>query len=406
MISIIIPIIRREKADRCIQMIKENAGIPESDYEIVTAEDTKRIGCPRMVKKLVKKAKYDYICFIGDDALPQTDFLKNAIKAMMYLPKNKGLVGFNDFTGRNLATHWLCHKDLLPDLGGEFFHTGYIHCFCDNELMARCHDMGKYLYAYDAVIKHDHPSITGNKKDAEDRDYKRVYSDYVFTKDAKLFNDRLRNNWETPDPVKKEKPPIKILIGVPCGTMIHGAMAMDLVAMVTKTMLSGYHVAVVKQEGSIIEVSRNEMIETALAFGADYLFTVDSDMRFPPDTLLTLIAHNKSVVCCDASRRRSPFTSVVKTYDGNRIDYHKEELPELLKLKDGTSACTLIKTEVFKKLEPPYYAVEWEGKSFLGEDYYFTRKLRKAGIMVWCDTKLSLQIGHIGEKTYFINKED
>ena len=58
-ISIIIPVVRPEKAKRCIEAIKKHIGI--SNYEIIDEEDTDRIGCPKMVKRLVKKTKYDKV---------------------------------------------------------------------------------------------------------------------------------------------------------------------------------------------------------------------------------------------------------------------------------------------------------------------------------------------------------
>jgi hypothetical protein len=405
-VSIIIPVIRKEKAERCKDLIIKNVGIPSGFYEIILSEDTKRIGCPKMVKWMVKQAKYDYICFLGDDAIPQPYFLKNALKAMSFIDNEVGLVSFNDLTNRQLATHWLAHKDLLPMLDGEFFHTGYTHCFCDNELMSRCQQLERYIFAYDAIVQHDHPLLKG--EEVEDPDIKRVYAEHVFKADQALFMARMRNSWKTPGKKKENKKPTVILIGIPSGRTIHATTAMSLVAMATETMIrKNVRIAVVNQQSSLIEIGRCHLAETALELKADYLFTVDSDMVFPKNTLIRLLKHNKAVVCCDASRRMPPFTSVVKGLDGNLLDYDKD-LPELVELSCGTSACQLTKVSVFEKIKRPFYDVQWskDGKSFTGEDYYFTKKLRKAGVKTWCDTIMSLRIGHIGEKEYYINQDD
>lgn len=182
MISIIIPVIREEKALRCIKLIRENAGI--ENYEIVTDTDTDRIGCPKMVKKLVSQCKGDMICFLGDDTLPQPNFLREASRVMHFFKDNWGLVGLNDLTGRQLPTHWLGHTRLLEHLDGEFFHTGYKHCYCDNELWDRCKDMNRYLWAEGAVVKHDHPIFTHEEPDA---DYIRVYSSEYMNHDRELY---------------------------------------------------------------------------------------------------------------------------------------------------------------------------------------------------------------------------
>jgi GT2 family glycosyltransferase len=199
LISIIIPVIRPKKALRCIEAIKENSGISSELYEIVTEEDSDRVGAPIMVKRLTDKARGDLICFLGDDTIPQKDFLKNAIKAMGTLPDGWGMVGFDDnIRPRDTikaATHWLADKRLLLFLDGEFFHTGYKHCWCDNELCIRATELGRYVFCEEAYIYHDHP-IVNHKSD--DPDYRRVYSQDWLAHDVILFRKRRRNNWKTP----------------------------------------------------------------------------------------------------------------------------------------------------------------------------------------------------------------
>lgn len=175
-------------------MIEQNSGIELSQIEILKKEDTNRNGCPKTLKELVKKSKGEIVCFLGDDTLPQKDFLKNSLDAMNNFKDNWGLIGFNDLSGRNLPLHWLGHKKLLKYLDGEFFHTGYKHCYCDNELWDRCADMGRYLYCLNAIVKHDHPLFTGKEAD---EDYKRVYSQEYMQHDKELYLKRKANNWRS-----------------------------------------------------------------------------------------------------------------------------------------------------------------------------------------------------------------
>jgi hypothetical protein len=53
----------------------------------------------------------------------------------------------------------MASRSLLPKLGGEFFHTGYSHVGCDNELTARCMKMGKYAWAEEVLVEHRHPAL-------------------------------------------------------------------------------------------------------------------------------------------------------------------------------------------------------------------------------------------------------
>jgi len=191
MISICIPFIRPQNMLSLINKIRKNSGI--ADIEILAEEDKDRIGCPKMLKKLVDKSKGDYICFIGDDTDPQKDFLLNAFIDVYYFTNESGLVGLNDKTGRTLPTHWLASRDMLDSLGGEFFHTGYQHCFCDRELMDRAIEQNKFYYSPSSIVLHNHPLLDTNVE--PDKDYKRVYSKEVFNSDRSLYYKRKRNGW-------------------------------------------------------------------------------------------------------------------------------------------------------------------------------------------------------------------
>ena len=197
MISIIIPIIRPEKAARCIKSAKETAGLPECEYEFVTEEDKDRIGCPKMVRKLTKKASGSLICFLGDDTIPQESFLMHALVDMAGLPDGWGLVGIDDqirLKDRIKApAHWLADKRLLPYLDGDFFHTGYRHCYCDNELADRCAAIGRYKFSERSFVYHDHVIMDA---DNDDKDYQRVYNNDNLIHDLMLYRHRRTNNWK------------------------------------------------------------------------------------------------------------------------------------------------------------------------------------------------------------------
>jgi GT2 family glycosyltransferase len=197
MISIIIPFIRPDKVVRCCNAIIENSGMPRAEYEIVTEEDVDRIGAPKMVKRLVAKSKGQMICYLGDDTIPQKDFLKNALEAMETLPDGWGLVGLDDnirLKGTvKAAAHWLADKRLLPFLDGEFFHTGYKHCWCDNELTVRATELGRYIFCEEAYIYHDH--VIANPKN-DDVHYRRAYSQDWQIHDCVLFRKRRANGWQ------------------------------------------------------------------------------------------------------------------------------------------------------------------------------------------------------------------
>lgn len=138
-----------------------------------------------MLKRLVDKAKYDWVVFIGDDTLPQKGCIDNAFK---YAQENSLLVvGFNDFHGQK-GTHWIANKSLLDFLENqEFFYTGYIHNYCDDELRVRAEKIGAYGWCEDAHIVHNHPAFATALLDET---YKKQTDQDNWKYDRELFNKR------------------------------------------------------------------------------------------------------------------------------------------------------------------------------------------------------------------------
>jgi tetratricopeptide (TPR) repeat protein/glycosyltransferase involved in cell wall biosynthesis len=170
LVSIIIPTLgREEQLQRLINLIETNAGWPL--YEVLVEVDDwppNNQGVPRLVQRGVARARGELIMYLGTDCEPQRGFLLEAVHAMLrHFPAYDGLIGLNDgiYTSGQVATHWLAGKALLPLLDGEFFHTGYHHVGCDNELTARCRKLRRYVWCEQARINHQHFSVTGKELD-------------------------------------------------------------------------------------------------------------------------------------------------------------------------------------------------------------------------------------------------
>jgi glycosyltransferase involved in cell wall biosynthesis len=190
-VSIVIPTLGRpEKLDRCIKSIFDNSGYPDDRFEVVPEYDNfeDRQGAPKTLKKGVARAKGELIMFLGNDTVPQQNFLIEAVNRMIEVfPEQDGLIGLNDeyFEG-DQAAHWLASKKLLPFLGGEFFHTGYHHVCCDNELIERCKTIKKYAWAEKSKLFHDHPILGGPPDDV----YIMAYNTMREAEDHELYKKR------------------------------------------------------------------------------------------------------------------------------------------------------------------------------------------------------------------------
>jgi hypothetical protein len=183
MISVIIPTIRPEGCKRCIDALRVGTSAAIwGDLEIIREHDAERIGVCKMVNRLVRKAKGEWICYLGDDTIPQYRMLDRAMDHAMSVPC---LISINDQYNANglPPTHWLVHRDLLPMVSncGQWFSEEYKHVFCDHELGDICREIGRFVFAPDARLIHDHPLVTGAAWDeAYTRAYKIVYDgDYL-----------------------------------------------------------------------------------------------------------------------------------------------------------------------------------------------------------------------------------
>jgi hypothetical protein len=117
---------------------------------------------------------------------------------------------------------------------------------------------------------------------------------------------------------------------------------------------------------------------------------VDDDTLIPRNALVQLIHHKADIVGGFYYRKYLPLESVgmfenadgvpsiLENYTIGDIIHNTLVLP---------SGCTLIRTEVFKKMEYPYYrTITVSGRATLTEDTYLCQKLRDIGVDVITDT--------------------
>jgi glycosyltransferase involved in cell wall biosynthesis len=191
---------------------------------------------------------------------------------------------------------------------------------------------------------------------------------------------------------------MKIVIAIPSGTMVHADFALSL-ASLAKATPKEIGVAFLSVKSSNICLSRNQAVAQAQRGEADYLLFLDSDMSFPPDLLVRLLAGAQAtkaeVVGCNYVMRKPPFRSLVYG-----LTPAVQGLVEVAKLPTGAM---LVDLKAFEKLKRPYfrfpYQEEAEGvePSLGGEDYYFCDAVRAAGGRIFMDTDLSLQLTHWGD---------
>lgn len=149
--------------------------------------------------------------------------------------------------------------------------------------------------------------------------------------------------------------------------------------------------------GTWLPQVRHRTIVAALNAGCDYLLFLDNDMRFPPETLLKMLDHERLVVACNYTARHVPFPPVAVNLRGERVftDYESSGLEEVGSIGMGVM---LVAAPILRSISPPWFMLGWdpERQDYKGEDTYFCKKLREAGASIWLDHDLSHDVTHLG----------
>lgn len=176
-----------------------------------------------------------------------------------------------------------------------------------------------------------------------------------------------------------------------------------------------------------IDTNRCRFVEDSVEAGADYLFFMDMDQTFPPNTIELLfesISDERPVVSGMYFLKQEPYSPVMGRY----VDWDDEMLPykdQFDKMgfvhPDGRQlvlwraftyfdrvglfradviglGCMLIKTSVFAHLEKPYFFYSRDPRpsmkhKVMDEVMPFCANLAKAGIPIWIDPRV--QCGHL-----------
>jgi len=148
--------------------------------------------------------------------------------------------------------------------------------------------------------------------------------------------------------------------------------------------------------GSDRIIGRNKLVKNAIRDGAEWLFFLDDDHAFAPDILMRLLAHDKDIVASLYLQRIKPFVPIAyesfdeetKTYTA--LDLTKYGKNDLVPIRAAGTGGMLIKTEVFRALEDPWFHLT-EGIG--SEDMPFCDDAHNAGFEIYCD--LGTPLGHI-----------
>ena len=204
---------------------------------------------------------------------------------------------------------------------------------------------------------------------------------------------------------------MRIAVCVPCRDSVLAGFAFDMARMCAYEAKRGVNdIQLLQMPGTLIFTQREKLVDEALEWGADYVLWVDSDMRFPANTIEIMLARNVPILGVNATTRREPVMPTAMNLNLDRSDNEVKQVWTKIESrgKKGIEqvtavgfGVTLIKTDVFKKLPKPWHDVIWtDHGNVIGEDVSFCVKCLEQDIPVFVDHELSMHIGHIGTKTF------
>lgn len=162
---------------------------------------------------------------------------------------------------------------------------------------------------------------------------------------------------------------------------------------------------VVDKRTSLLARSRQECLEDAVLQECTHALFLDADQSFPPDTAHRLMAWKKPVVAANialktmpsfpTARQRGPMPQGVPVVTSTAT----VGLERVWRVGTGIM---LIDMAVVVAIPKPWFEVRWSDKhsQYVGEDWYFLKKIEDAGFEIYVDHDLSKMVGHVGDFAY------
>lgn len=207
--------------------------------------------------------------------------------------------------------------------------------------------------------------------------------------------------------IKQNIKPKNIVIAIPHT----GTLPTDVVMSLLNMQTGPYNLSFAPLKSSILFISREYLVDSALKGGADYILFLDSDQTIPPDLLIRLgswLDKGIDIVTTLIFRKDPPYQPCVfassEELENGQIslkycDIASQDLTKPFYVANCGLGCAMIRREVFEKIEKPWFLP----CPYTGEDIAFLHKATKNyGYKILCDP--TIEIGHIGTKNF--NRKD
>jgi FkbM family methyltransferase len=199
--------------------------------------------------------------------------------------------------------------------------------------------------------------------------------------------------------------PKRILIAVPTNRNIEATTFKSIYDLIIP---DGYTVDFQYFWGYQVDQVRNLIAHWGIQNGYDYIFSVDSDISFAPDTLAKMLSHNKDIVS-GVYIQRIPGRHCIELMRKNahggvtHVDWSDIKGQGLVPIDGCGFGCVLVKIEVYKAIPYPHflYHSAIDHSNTLSEDVHFCNQARDRGFTMWADTDIICD--HTGSWTFKVD---
>jgi len=186
-----------------------------------------------------------------------------------------------------------------------------------------------------------------------------------------------------------------VMISIPCNYDFMYTKFVESLLMLNKTTRTRYAMG----NQSRIDTCRNMLVENALKNNFEYILFLDSDMYPQENTLMRLLNCQKDIVGCLCFAKLPPFKPCFGMVEEGKAKAVLNFPKKMFEVDMVGMGCTLIKTEVFRKMDKPYFQF-----GEFGEDFTFCLKAKEKGFKIFLDasnTCYHLTMRGVGNEEYY-----
>lgn len=191
----------------------------------------------------------------------------------------------------------------------------------------------------------------------------------------------------------------RVVIGIPS---LGGIQTETVASLFQAAPVMDFDAQLIFHTSCYIHDARNKIAQEAIDKGASHLMFIDSDIKFPPDGVNRLLKQDKDIIGGLYYRRQPPHMPTINQLENDKIVIpHTFPTDKTFEAFAVATGFMLIKTEVFKKVSPPWFFFgNYKGMK-MGEDVYFCWKAKQKGYKVFVDPTIAL--GHVGGYVFTSN---